>query len=91
LEARQVETLLREKFTPLHLEVTNESAFHAGHSAAAVGGETHFSVIVVSSFFEGLSSLERHRAVFGVLLDGESTVHALKIRAYTEEEWKKIK
>ena len=58
-----VEQLLRERLTaalaPAHLELVNESYKHA----VASGAETHFKVLVVAQHFEGLSVIERHRAV----------------------------
>ena len=46
-----VEAKLRDKLTPQHLEVVNESHMHS----VAPGSETHFKVIVVSSLCEGMS------------------------------------
>ena len=62
---------------PTHLEVINESNMHN----VPRGSETHFKVVVVSSAFEDLSLIKRHRSVNDVLkseLDGP--VHALSIQ-----------
>ena len=68
---------------PQSLDVQDESHLHAGH-AGARDGRGHFRVAVVSSAFEGLASLARHRAVYaavGRLM--ETDIHALSIDART--------
>ena len=71
---------------PQSLDVQDESHLHAGH-AGARDGRGHFRVAVVSSAFEGLASLARHRAVYaavGRLM--ETDIHALSIDARTPAE-----
>jgi BolA protein len=74
-------------FAPLELAVEDESARHAGHAGARPGGETHFSVRIVASAFEGLSRVERHRRIHEVLA-GElaGQIHALALTALTPAE-----
>jgi len=77
---------LNENFKPLHLELVNESPNHGLPESA----EKHFRVVLVSSQMEGLSRLERHRAVNDVLSEELRThVHALSIQAFTPDEWEK--
>ena len=67
---------------PELLEVSDDSALHAGHAGAAGGG--HFRVTVVSSRFAGQSAMARHRLVYqalGDLMQGE--IHAMSIVAKT--------
>jgi BolA protein len=73
---------LREAFTPESLEVTDESHLHEGHAGHRPGGETHFTVHIVSPAFKGKSRVERHRMI-NAALAGElaGSVHALAIRA----------
>lgn len=74
------------KFKPLHLEVVNESPAHGLPESA----EKHFRVILVSSAMEGMSRIDRHRAVNDTLAHELKThVHALTIQAFTPEEWEK--
>jgi BolA protein len=83
----RIETILRDRFRPLHLEVLDESARHAGH-AGAVSGGGHFQVIIVSEMFEGQTLLERHRMVNTALagLIGRE-IHALGLRVLPPSEW----
>ncbi len=61
--AARIEAVLREHFTPTILQVVDDSAKHAGHSGAREGGETHYSVLVVSDRFAGIGRVARHRLV----------------------------
>ena len=83
-----IESILRERFGPTHLELRDESAKHAGHAGATSGGG-HFRVTLVSKEFEGLTRLEQHRAVnealrglFGI------RIHALALRTSAPSEWR---
>ncbi len=71
---------LREAFSPESLDVTDESHLHEGHAGHRPGGETHFSVHIVSPSFKGKSRVERHRMVNAVLAaELAGPVHALAI------------
>ena len=78
---------LREAFTPESLDVIDESHLHEGHSGHRPGGETHFSVYIVSDAFKGKSRIERHRMI-NTTLSAElaGSVHALAIKAHTPGE-----
>jgi len=73
---------LKASLDPVRLEVVDDSGKHAGHSGAKPGGETHYSLAVVSAAFAGKSRVQRHRLVYDALAaeiaDG---VHALAIDA----------
>ena len=67
-----------------YLEVVNESRFHN----VPENSETHFKVILISSQFEGLRLIARHRAVNKALNEElNGPVHALAIHTYTPGEW----
>ena len=67
-----------------YIEVVNESRFHN----VPKNSETHFKVILISSQFEGLRLIQRHRVVNKALTEELSgPVHALAIHTYTSEEW----
>lgn len=84
-----VETKLRSALSPAHLEVVNESHMHS----VPPGSETHFKVVIVSSQFEGLSSVKRHQLVYGALKEElakkivHGGIHALAITSRTPSEW----
>jgi len=73
---------LTKAFAPDRLDVIDESQRHAGHAGARPGGETHYSVYIVSQAFHGKSRLERHRMINATLMgELQGGVHALAIRA----------
>ena len=86
---QRLRAALSAAFTPTRLEVTDESAKHAGHSGASEAGETHYSIQMVSAAFAGQSRVSRSRAVHA-LLDGEfrDGLHALSLtlRSPAEEQ-----
>ena len=66
--------------TPHRLEVIDDSEKHRGHGGYKVGGETHFTVRIVSPAFAGLNRLARHRLVNDLLADElKERVHALAL------------
>ncbi|MNL39290.1 transcriptional regulator BolA [compost metagenome] len=84
----RIQKLLTDKFSPLHLEVENESSMHS----VPPGSETHFKVLIVSALFEGKSRIDRQREVNAVLAEELKTgLHALTQRDLSPTEWDKQK
>ena len=80
--AEEIERLLTQAFAPSTLQVINDSASHRGHVGDDGGGESHFTVAIVSDSFAGVSRLERQRMVNRALGDiPGQRVHALAIKA----------
>ena len=78
----RMEAKLQAAFAPDALEVVDDSDRHHGHAGARKGGESHFTVTVVSAAFAGKSRVERQRAVNAALAEElAGPVHALSIRA----------
>jgi BolA family transcriptional regulator, general stress-responsive regulator len=78
--AATIERKLAARFAPTRLEVTDDSARHAGHAGARPGGETHFSVVLVSPVFAGMGRVARQRLVYETLADElAGGVHALAL------------
>ena len=79
-------TRLLQDLSPLSCQVEDESALHAGHAGAASGGG-HYRLHLVSSRFEGLNRVSRHRLVYdclGKLMKTE--IHALALTLLTPAE-----
>lgn len=77
---------LTAAFEPVGLSVEDESHNHVGHAGARPGGETHFSVQMVSAAFAGKSRVERHRMVHAVLAEElRDSVHALALKLEAPE------
>ena len=88
--AERIRDKLTAAFAPTVLEVADESHRHAGHGGAQPGGETHFTVTMVSDSFAGQSRVQRQRAVYQVLeAELKERVHALALNLATPEEAQK--
>ena len=80
-----------QPLAPLRLEVTDDSAAHAGHAGAADHAErtgategTHFELTIVSNSFAGKTLVARHRMIYELLAELMQTrIHALRIDART--------
>lgn len=70
---------------PASLDLTDESAMHAGHKGNAGGG--HFKLKITSSHFCGKSQIMRHRLIYQSL-NGliPHKIHALSIQAIATNE-----
>lgn len=85
--ASRIEAKLRAAFAPSQLAVADDSARHAGHAGARPEGETHFTVLLVASAFQGQNRVARHRAVNEALADEFARgLHALVLILRTPEE-----
>ena len=83
----QLERKLTDAFAPVHLQVDDDSARHAGHAGARQGGESHFNVVIESARFEGVSRVQRQRMVYATLAEElAGPVHALSVKALAPGE-----
>jgi len=82
----RIQMLLETAFEPESLNVEDDSHKHAGHEGAK-SGLGHFNVSIVSTHFNGMKMLARHRAVYAALDDMMRTdIHALAIDAIASDE-----
>jgi BolA protein len=78
--AATIERKLTERFAPTRLDIVDESHRHAGHAGARPGGETHFTVLLVSAAFAGIGRVARQRLVYETLAEElAGSVHALSL------------
>lgn len=83
----QIESKLSTALRPVHLVVIDDSEAHRGHAGWRPGGETHFTVEIVSNAFEGKSRVERQRQVHALLAQElAGPVHALSLKLRTPAE-----
>ncbi len=84
----RIREALSAALAPTELDVRDDSHKHVGH-AGARDGRGHFHVHIVSSAFDGLAAVARHRAVYAALGDMMTTdIHALAIDARAPQEFK---
>ena len=72
--------LLTNELSPQLLEIVDDSHLHAGH-AGAKSGKGHFTVLIKSEHFNGISRLKQQQLVYQALGDMMQTdIHALIIK-----------
>ncbi len=79
MEPQQIEALLKAELELDEVRVTQDG--------------THYKVIAVAEFFGGLSPVKRQQAVYAPLTEhiASGALHALTIKTFTPEQWKKEK
>ena len=82
----EIRRRLQAALSPQELVLEDDSASHAGHAGAASGG-SHFNLRILSSQFEGLKLVTRHRLVYDSVHDMmHKEIHALAITALAPSE-----
>ena len=82
----RIRAALTAALSPEQLVLDDDSAAHKGHAGAASGGG-HYNVRIVSSRFEGLKLVMRHRLVYDAVHDMmHAEIHALAITALAPSE-----
>jgi BolA protein len=82
----RIRTRLETALSPLECVLEDDSARHRGHAGAASGGG-HYNLRIVSSQFEGLRLVMRHRLVYDSVHDMmHNEIHALAIVALAPSE-----
>ncbi len=81
----QITQTLQSAFTPLHIEVEDESHNHN----VPEDKQSHFKVTLVTEQFGGKPLIARHRAVNAILREHDimDRIHALALHTMTPEEW----
>ncbi len=76
----ELRSLLTARFSPVRLEILDDSDSHAGHAGAREGG--HYRLKIAAEEFRGRSRVESHRLVYDAVaqLMGRG-IHALSIDA----------
>lgn len=75
---------LTDAFQPSFIQVEDES----GNHHVPENAQTHFKVIVVSTAFDNLTRVARHKLVNNLLKEQFAQgMHALSMHLYTASEW----
>jgi BolA protein len=85
--ADRIHDKLMAAFAPDRIDLVEESETHRGHAGHREGGESHFSLAIVSTAFAHKTRVERQRMVNQVLAEElAGPVHALSITALAPGE-----
>ncbi len=88
---KEIQRRLQQAFSPLVLEIINESEKHQGHVNGPQENqqaESHFFIKIVSAHFNNMTRLERHRLIYKVLADYmPNPLHALRLNVLGDHEY----
>lgn len=86
----EIEKRLKRSMDINHLEILDDTEKHINHKTFERGA--HLNAVIVSSNFNQINLLERHRMVY-TALNGmiKNEIHALGLKTYSLDEWKILK
>jgi BolA protein len=74
-----IQARLEQGFSPVYLEVIDESDKHIGH-AGHQGGGRHFAIIIAADALKHISRIDAHRKIYALFTDMIPVeIHALRI------------
>ncbi|AHX11670.1 bolA-like family protein [Neorickettsia helminthoeca str. Oregon] len=83
----EIENAIRSALNVVYCDVKNTSEEHFGHTGYSKN--SHFEVVVVSSDFDGLTRVVRHKMLFKILEKYlNNGVHAISMKLWTVDEYK---
>lgn len=81
----RLEEKIKTSLHPTYLNVVDESSKHFSHSKTF---NSHFDVTIVSSAFEGMSCIQRHRYMYELFSQElKGPVHALSLHLFAPGEY----
>ena len=87
---QEIKSRLKKTIAIDHLTIMDDTGKHLRHQH--YDGGRHFKIIIVSSTFEGVSLLDRHKLVYQALAGMiKNEIHALGLKTIATSEWKKNK
>ena len=88
----EIETKLKEKFSPTHIDLVDKSHTHTTdeHIETMKDKERLYELTIIAEEFKSMTLVERHKAIYKVLdIMNNPGIHGIKIKASSPEEWKK--
>ena len=87
---QEIKSRLKKTIAIDHLTIMDDTGKHLRHQH--YDGGRHFQIKIVSSAFEGISLLDRHKLVYRALDSMiKNEIHALGLRTLATSEWKNDK
>ncbi|EDO15746.1 hypothetical protein Kpol_1049p3 [Vanderwaltozyma polyspora DSM 70294] len=92
--AKAISSKINGNFNELtKFEIYNDSYKHAGHHGMSESDnvtESHFRIELVTDEFKGIPLPKRHRIIFDLLSNEMDKIHALQIKARSQDEEARI-
>ncbi len=85
-DIKSMEESLLKAFNATIVDIVDDSYKHLGHAGSTGGG--HYTLFIVSEFFEGISRIRRHQQILELFKDAmPHKIHALSIKALSLSEY----
>ena len=88
----EIETKLKEKFLPIHINLVDKTHTHTSdkHIETMKDKERLYELTIIADAFKPMSLVERHKAIYKELdIMNNPGIHGIKIKASSPEEWRK--
>jgi BolA protein len=88
----EIETKLKEKFSPIHLDLVDKSHTHTSdkHIETMEDKERLYELTIVAEAFKPMTRVERHMSIYQVLdINNNPGIHGIKIKVLAPDEWEK--
>ena len=90
----EIETKLKEKFSPTHIDLVDKSHTHTPdkHIETMKDKERLYDLTIIAEVFKPMSLVERHMAIYDELdIVNNPKIHGIKIKASSPDEIDKLK
>ena len=90
----EIETILKEKFSPIHIDLVDKSHTHTPdkHIETMEDKERLYELTIIAEAFKPMTLVDRHKAIYNVLdIMNNPGIHGIKIKASSPDEMDKLK
>ena len=87
----EIETKLKEKFSPTHIDLVDKSHTHTAdeHIETMKDKERFYELTIVAESFKPMSIVDRHKAIYKELdIMNNPGIHGITIKVSSPEEWR---
>jgi BolA protein len=88
----EIETKLKEKFSPIHIDLVDKTHTHTSdkHIETMEDKERLYELTIVAEAFKPMTRVERHMSIYQVLdINNNPGIHGIKIKVLAPDEWEK--
>ena len=92
MNQQEIETKLKEKFSPIYIDLVDKSHTHTSpdHIETMKDKERLYDLTIIAEAFKPMTLLERHQSIYKVLdIMNNPGIHGIKIKVLAPDEWKK--
>ena len=86
----EIETRLKEKFSPIHIDLVDKSHTHTPdkHIETMKDKERLYDLTIIAEAFKPMTLVERHKAIYKELdIMNNPGIHGITIKVLAPDEW----